>query len=97
MDSAKTTYTIIPAPTLEKLEPILKENSVEYELLYENDILDTPEEKLLPFECVFFGRTMHKYLVCLKSELDPVKLLKFDEDLHNPGPKPVFSEVFGLK
>ncbi len=86
MDSAKTTYTIIPSPTLEKLEPALKENNIEYELISEKDV---PED--IPLECTWHGHLVYNNITCIKSSLDPAKLAKFNEELHTKEETPDFS------
>ena len=72
------TYTILPAPTMERLEPVLKEYNIVYRLLFNEDI---PED--IPEECVWNGHSVMRHLVCVESEIDPVVLRRFDEDLHN--------------
>ena len=71
------TYTIVPAPTLELLEPYLKENNIEYRLLYGDDI---PQD--VPEICIWHGRETHRHLVCVESTIDPEKLFKIDEGLY---------------
>ena len=73
----KKTYTIVPAPTLEKLEPYLKENNIEYSLLYAPEI-----PKDVPEVCTWHGHETHGHLVCVVSEMDPAELLKADEELY---------------
>lgn len=73
----ENTYTIVPAPTLEKLEPFLQENNIEYSLLYGKDI-----PKDVPESCMWHGHEVHRHIVCVVSTLDPEKLLHADEDLH---------------
>ena len=72
------TYTIVPAPTLEKLEAYLKEKDIEYSLLYG---LDIPDD--VPEVCIWHGHETFNHLVCVVSKIEPDKLLKIDEELHS--------------
>lgn len=73
-----TTYTMLPAAMLDKIEPVLKNRGIEYECLYGPDIPDDVSEI-----CVFQGRQQLDHLVCVASHLDPEKLLHYTEWLHH--------------
>ncbi len=75
--SDTTTYTMLPAAAMGKLEPYLKENNIPYE---EISVWDTPEN--LPEECVWHGHVMKKHLTCVKSNIPSDKLLKMAEELY---------------
>ena len=71
------TYTIVPAPSMQKLGQFLEDNHIEYSLLFGTDIPDD-----VPEMCIWHGHEMYRHLVCVVSEMDPAKLLWVDEELH---------------
>ncbi len=87
MDNTAKTYTIVPSPTLSKLEPILREHNIDYKLLYGEDIPDQ-----VPEVCMWHGHKTTRFLACIESTLDPEKLFRFDEDLHRLQETPDFKQ-----
>ena len=80
----KETRTNLPGPILEKLEPWLKRNNIEYKVLYPNEI---PEE--WEHGCVFRGRITMRHVVCIVSHMDSSDLTKTAEKMFSMLPEDI--------
>lgn len=73
--SKKYNYIVLPALNARLVSDYLKEQNIEHTLLSEVEMVD---EGISP-SCVYRGRFLDNFILCIKSKLTDEEIFKIDE------------------